>query len=478
MSSRLDVTLVHPRMGGRGDVRSLRTWEMQPLWAAMLKAHTPDWASVRLVDDRLESIDFHRPTDLVGINVETFTALRAYQIADEYRRRGVPVVLGGFHPTLVPEEAMTFADAIVVGEGEPVWPQVLADTAAGRLQRCYEAEAPMDLSGMSADRTVFEGKRYLPLQLVETGRGCPFACEFCAVTRFYGGRYRRRPTDQVIAEVASLPSKRVFFVDDNVVGDGHDHARELFAGLVPLGIQWLSQASIDSSGDEEVLALMARSGCRCLLVGMETLDPDNLALMGKRVNADRPDYDAAIAAFKRHGIPLYVTMMLGYDHDDARTPDRLLAFASRHRLFMAAFNHVTPFPGTPLYERLESESRLRFERWWLDPEYEYGMLPHEPGLIPAGRLETECQRLRRTFYGASSIARRALDPVNTGSPSRAATYFFVQTSLMRDVRRRAGLYLGDPDGRRDLGQDLRGAHPTGRAHVETGVAVHRAGVEA
>lgn len=433
---------MHPRMGGRPGVRSLRTWEMQPLWAATLKAHTPEGVDVALVDDRLEAIDFDAPADVVGINAETYTARRGYEVAEGFRRRGVPVVIGGFHASLVPEEAMQHADAVVIGEGEPVWGRLLADASAGRLRSRYEAERPMDLADLKTDRSIFAGKRYLPLELVETGRGCPHSCEFCSVTRFFRGRYRPRPVAGVVAELQSISSRRVFFVDDNIIGRGAAASRELFSALVPLRLKWVSQASLDTARDEELLGLMCASGCSCLLVGIESLDPANLRLMGKSVNSAFSDYDAAITTMRRKRIPLYCTMLVGYDFDDTETPERLFAFAEKHKVFMAAFNHVTAFPGTPLYDRLRSEGRLRHDRWWMSEGYRYGSLPHEPRGASAAALEASCQAMRERFYGPASITRRLFDATNGGSLMRAAAFLAANASVMRDVRRRNGFHLG------------------------------------
>jgi radical SAM superfamily enzyme YgiQ (UPF0313 family) len=263
------------------------------------------------------------------------------------------------------------------------------------------------------------------------------------VSRFHGGRYRRRPVEAVLDEVRRLRTKRVFFVDDNIFGERAD-ARRLFDGLRPLGVTWVGQGSLELSDDPTMLDAVAKSGCACLLVGIESLDPANLEAMGKRVNAARSDYDSVLARFREKRLPLYCTMLLGYDHDTIDTPDRLFAFATRNKLFMAAFNHVTPFPGTPLYARLGDEGRLRYERWWLDPAYEYGCLPFEPAGVAAGPLEDACQVMRGRFYGPRSIAHRALSRQNVGSPGRAAAFAAANLSLMRDVRRRDRLHLGDP----------------------------------
>ena len=216
------LTLIHPCIGRRRGQRYIRSWQMEPLPPATIAGLTPPDVDVRFYDDRMEEIPFDEPTDLVAISVETYTARRAYQIASEYRRRGVPVVMGGFHPTLCPDEVAEYADSVVVGEAEGIWPRLIDDFRHGRMEPMYRAERPaVTRGGLRPDRRIFRGKRYLPIGLVEAGRGCHFKCDFCAVQAMFNSTQTRRPLDRVIAEIASIRDSRklFFFVDDNITSN-------------------------------------------------------------------------------------------------------------------------------------------------------------------------------------------------------------------------------------------------------------------
>jgi radical SAM superfamily enzyme YgiQ (UPF0313 family) len=440
------LTLIHPCVGRRAGEPYIRSWQMEPLAPAVLAGLTPPGVQVRFYDDRLEAVPFDEPADLVALSVETYTARRAYQIASEYRRRGVPVVLGGFHPTLVPEEASEYAEAIVVGEAEGVWPEVLADAAGGRLRRVYRAPARPSLRGLRPDRSIFAGKRYLPIGLVEAGRGCHFRCEFCAVQAYFGSTQTRRPEEEILDEirrVRGMGRKLIFFVDDNITSN-MAQAKAFFRALIPLRIRWVSQASINAAHDEEFLRLLKASGCQGLLIGFESLNPDNLARMGKSFNTARGGYEVALANLRRHGIRLYVTFILGYDEDDGDTSRETLAFALRHRFYMVAFNHLTPFPGTPLYERLEREGRLLFDRWWLHPRYRYGMVPFAPRGATAEEVRARCVEARSAFYSWPSMLRRSLDfRVNSNSFFMWSNFFVINTLMRKEVLQRQDFPLGD-----------------------------------
>jgi radical SAM superfamily enzyme YgiQ (UPF0313 family) len=416
---------------------------MEPLPAATLAGLTPDGVDIKFYDDRMEPVPFDEPTDLVAISVETYTARRAYQIASEYRRRGVPVVMGGFHASLCPDEVARFADAVVIGEAEGVWSQVLADAERGALQAYYRVSARPSLAGLRPDRSIFLGKRYLPLALVEAGRGCHFRCDFCAVQTVFAGTQTRRPVDDILAELEGLGNRPlVFFVDDNITSNLAE-AKVFFRELARLKIRWVSQASINAAHDEEFLAIIAASGCQGVLIGFESLNPDNLKRMNKGFNMMKGGYEQALANLRRHGIRLYITFVFGYDEDTEASFAETVAFARQHRFYIASFNHLTPFPGTPLYQRLAGEGRLRFEHWWLDEDYRYNMVPFEPQHMSAERLQRGCVEARAAFYGWPSIWERGLDPVNRAGGRMWWHYYPINVLFRREVAQRDGYPLGD-----------------------------------
>ena len=445
------LTLIHPCIGRRPGERYIRSWQMEPLPPATIAGLTPADVDIRFYDDRMERIPYDEAADLVGISVETYTAKRAYQIASEYRRRGVPVVMGGFHPTLCPEEAAGYAESIVIGEAEAVWPRLIDDFRHGRMEGVYRAPARPALKGVRPDRRIFRGKRYLAIGLVEAGRGCHFHCDFCAVQAMFGATQTRRPLDEIISELAAIrdTKKLFFFVDDNITSN-IAQAKEFLRALAPLGIRWVSQSSINAAHDEEFLSLLARSGCQGVLIGFESLDPAALAAMNKSFNAMRGGYEVALANLRRYRLRLYGTFIFGYDADTPESFRRSVEFAEAHRLYIAAFNHLTPFPGTPLYARLAAEDRLLFERWWLDDRYRYNMVPFRPASMTPEALQRHCLDARRAFYAWASIARRGVDPVNRSDFFMFRNFFPINGMLRVDTKRRDGFPLGDEEWRGPL----------------------------
>jgi len=435
------VTLVQPCLGRRPGERYLRTWQMEPLPLAVLAGLTPPDVEVRLVDDRLEAIPYDAPTDLVAMSVETYTARRAYQIASEFRARGVPVVMGGFHAMLAPDEVARYAESVVVGEAEALWAEVIDDHRHGRGRKLYRAASRPRLGSARPDRRIYRGKRYLPVGLVEAGRGCPYHCEFCAIHSAYGPSRTPRPVDAVVQDVLAASAERTltFIVDDNLGAD-RAAAFELLGALAAHRRPWVTQCSIQAALDEDWAARLAAAGCIGVLIGFESLDRGTLRAMGKGFNV--PDaYRSAVRTLRRHRIGVYGTFVLGYDGDG---PDALLPavdFAREERLFLAAFAHLVPFPGTPLHRRLAAEGRLLHERWWLDPDYRFGQVAYRPARMTGAELRAACLDARRRFYSWASIAARA--PGNLGTP-RAALAFAVANLLhRRELSQRDGHPLGD-----------------------------------
>ena len=440
----LRLTLIHPCIGRRVGQRYIRTWQMEPLPAATLAGLTPDDVEIRFYDDRMEVIPFDEPTDLVALSVETYTAKRCYQIASEYRRRGVPVAMGGFHAALCPDEVAGYADAVVVGEAEQLWPRVLDDFRHGTPQPLYRADGRPSLAGLRPRREIFRGKRYLSVGLVEAGRGCHFRCDFCAIQTVFEGRQTRRPLDEVLDEVRRVARQRklIFFVDDNITSN-LDQAKEFFRALIPLGIRWVGQSSINAAHDPEFLDLLARSGCMGILIGFESLDPENLRAMNKSFNVMGGGYDVALARLNEGRIRLYGTFLFGYDHDTPESFEGAVSFARRHGMYIAAFNHLTPFPGTPLYAQLEQQGRLAYERWWLDDDYRYNDVPFRPRGLTPEQVRRGCVEARREFYSLPSIARRWITPTNRADGFMFRHYLGINALFRSEVSLRDGYPLGD-----------------------------------
>jgi len=414
---------------------------MEPLTIAVLAGLTPD-CEISFYDDRIEAIPYDLQADLVAISVKTYTARRAYDLAARFRERGMPVVLGGYHPSLIPGEACEYADSIVIGEAECVWHEVVADAASGRLKKIYSSSGRPNLSGIRPDRSLYRNKKYMPLTLVETSRGCRFSCNFCSISAFYRRTYNYRPPREVADEIAGLGSKRIFFVDDNI-GAYPEYTRRLCGELARLNLRWVSQCSVNALRDITLIRDMAKSGCVGLLIGFESLDPENLGDMDKSWNSTMKGYEDVLAVVRDHGIAVYATFIIGYDHDNSDTFQKTVEFALRQKFFITAFNHLVPFPGTELYRRLHREGRLLFDKWWLHPGYRYGDIAFRPKLLTPEELAEGCMTARRSFFSYSSIFSRGLDfAANCRSPLSGSLYFSTNLKLRNEVLDKKGILLG------------------------------------
>ena len=373
-----------------------------PLGLAMVAALTPPVVEVSLIDENITAVDFHMETDLVGITAMTITAQRAYEIADTFRARGVKVVLGGIHPSVMPEEASQHADAVVIGEAEGIWPGLIEDFKANRLQRVYRQPERPSLLGLPVPRRdLFTPGAYFARHTISTSRGCPYSCSFCSVTSFFGHTYRCRPVEEIIREVEALEDRRfIFFVDDNIVGNPK-FAKELFRALIPYKIKWIAQASVTIARDDELLRLAAASGCIYLAIGFESLSPANLAAVGKKINV-ADEYENVVRKIHSHGIAVHGLFILGLDEDDEGIFQRTVRFSQRVRLESAQFAWPVPYPGTALYESLDKAGRILTKDW---SQYESNVV-FEPNKMSRETLHKGRDWARRELYGLHSIWRR------------------------------------------------------------------------
>lgn len=431
------IMFVRPNMitGRAGDA-------MTPLVFAYLAGLSHGRAECELYDERIETVPLDGETDLVAMTVETYTARRAYQLAASFRQRGIPVVMGGYHPTFAIEESLEHANAVVVGDAESIWPTLLGDLERGALQRIYRGSATYDLAALPVDRSIFAHKRYTPIALVQYGRGCRYACDFCSIRAFYGDGLRQRPLEDVMAEIAQLGQRHIFFVDDNLYTT-RDQLVALCRALMPLRVRWSAQVSLDVARDDELLRLMRESGCMAVIIGFESLSEANLSQMKKRWSSKLGDALMLARRLGEHGIMVYGTFVFGYDEDTVASFDRSLEFAMKAKLFLANFNPLTPMPGTPLYERLEREGRLRYRAWWIDPSYRYGDAIFNPRGMSADDLTDGCRRIRMAFNEYGSIARRMLTRAAL-APGSGNWWVYLLGNLVsrREIHHKQGAPLG------------------------------------
>ncbi len=371
-----------------------------------LAALTPPDIEVKITDENVEPIDFDEDVDLVGVTGMVMHAPRAYQIAERFRQRGIPVVMGGPHASSLPLEAKEHVDTVVIGEAENVWEGVMEDLRKGCLKPFYRADAFCSMEKLPFPRLdLLRKDAYMTINCVQTTRGCPHQCDFCHVTHFFGKTYRCRPVDEVIEEVKRLKGDFLVFIDDNIAGNRR-YAKELFTRLKPLKKQWASQASMTLTRDPELLKLAAESGCVSLFIGVESLSSENLKEVNKSFNQVH-QLEAAMKAVHDHDIMVLAGFIFGLDHDDEGVFERTLRFCERNRIELPSFFLLTPLPGTTLFQRMESEERLLHKDWG---QYNGATVVFKPRLMTEETLQRGFNWACKEGYSWSSIFKRVFHP--------------------------------------------------------------------
>ena len=400
----IDPAYEHPFMSHSQKV--IKNIWFARLTLTTLAALTPEDIEVKITDENVEPIDFEEDVDLVGVTGMIMHASRAYQIAERFRQRRIPVVMGGPHASSLPLEVKEHVDAVVIGEAEPVWGGLIEDLKQGCLRPFYKADAFCSMRGFPPPRIDLLRKgAYMTVNCVQTTRGCPHRCDFCFVTHFFGKTYRCRPVEEVIDEVKRLEGEFLVFVDDNIAGD-RQYAKELFTRMRPLKKKWASQASLTLARDPELLRLAAESGCVSLFLGIESLSSKNLAEMNKAFNRV-PQFKDAIKTFHDHDIMIVAGFIFGLDHDDEGVFERTLSFCERNRIELPSFFILTPLPGTPLFQKMESEGRLLHKDW---TQYNGAEVVFRPQLMTEETLQRGFNWVCKEAYSLGSIAKRVFHP--------------------------------------------------------------------
>jgi radical SAM superfamily enzyme YgiQ (UPF0313 family) len=383
-------------------VRRSRVLNFQQITMPYLAAFVPPRWAVLHVDEAVEPVDLQAPADLVAITFHTPSAPHAYDLAARFRQRGTPVVLGGPHVTLMPDEAQAHADVIFVGEAELHWPRFLAEFEAGHHRERYSCLEPPALGQAPMARKDLFHRRDHTAGVLFATRGCAHRCDFCTLAVMYRRRVRHRPVEAVAREYASFRGKVVILWDDNLAGD-IEYAKALFRALAPHGKWWSSQASIHAANDDEFLELAARSGCKQLFVGLESVSQASVDEASKGFNrVDR--YAEAIARIHAHGIAVQAGIIFGFDHDTEAVFDQTLDFLETAGVQNATFNILTPFPGTRLHQRLEAEGRILTRDW---SKYNgRADVVYQPRHMSPEALLDGYRRANKRFYSWRSMRRR------------------------------------------------------------------------
>jgi radical SAM superfamily enzyme YgiQ (UPF0313 family) len=383
-------------------VASVRTriFRFSMLSALSVAAAAPPEIETEIVDENLRPIDFDGDADIIGVSFMTYNAPRAYEIARRFHHRGKTVFFGGYHASLMPEEAARHADAVCIGEAEANLPRMLEDYRHHRLQKFYRLPYP-ELRALRTSPTLFRSRDYMGASVVQATRGCCHRCEFCSVSAFSEHTFKKKPVPDVVAEIRAGGRKRVLFMDDSLAADP-DYLKALLQALVPLRIRWYSQIAFNVTRDRELLDLMRRSGCRGVFIGFESLVQESLLETRKGFNR-AAEYKAGIRELHRRGIGVMAAFVLGYDHDGPDVFARTLDFLEDTQADALQLAVLTPFPGTPLFERLERQGRIHDLNW---EHYDLGHVTFRPSNMTAAALEDGHNQILRRFYSWPCILRR------------------------------------------------------------------------
>jgi len=368
----------------------------------ILEGLTPPGIEVKVIEEEIDHIDLEQECNLVGISCLTANAPRAYELCQEFKKRGKTVVLGGVHPTILPDEALQYADCVVVGEAEGVWETLINDFQNDHLKRKYHDPTPDLGKYIPKDFSKIIKKRLYNLIPLMTTKGCPYNCDFCCVTNLFGKKIRHIPIENIIRDIQESGAKNFLFLDDNIIGHPK-YSKELFKAIKPLKINWVGQASISLLvGDDELLQLAAESGCKMLFLGIESVSVEQLKLIRKAIK-DIEHLESAFKKIKKMGILIHASMVFGFDNDTTEIFDDTVQFLIKNKVNTVSFNVLTPYPGTKTYQDMKKEGRLISTDWRY---YDHNTVVFKPKNMTPYELQIGKVEARKKFYSISSVLKR------------------------------------------------------------------------
>ena len=414
---------------------------MKPLVFAVFDKITPKDIQIEYIDERVEDLPSVINSDVIALSVDTYAARRAYEIAKKYKTSNNKIVLGGFHPSAMPDEALEYCDTVLIGDAEDTWPAYLEDLKNGSQKEKYISTNRCSLTKIDFNSKAFNGKKYLPIGLVQFSRGCKFNCDFCSVASFYRCKVRQKNVDLIVEEIRGIKEKILLIIDDNIFLD-EESAIQLFQAIKPLKKKWGCQISIDVAMNDRLLNAMKESGCVLVMIGFESLNPDNLKIMNKVANLNLETYEKAIQNIYKHGLMIYASFVLGYDYETAESIEETLKFAIKHNFATANFNPLMPMPDTKLYSRLKSQNKLIYDKWWIEKGYKYGDTVYSPESMTADELKNGCMNARYQFNSYKSIFKRLFSNKLHLNPLNAFVFIALNIVTRKEIYRKQGQTLG------------------------------------
>ena len=402
----MKILLISPAVSAQK--RTVKELMMPQLALYILKGLTPAGHEVKIIEEEVDVIDPDEECDLVGISCMTANAPRAYEVAAEFRKRNKTVVMGGVHPTILPDEALQHADTVVMGEAEGVWEDLLLDFAAGKLKARYHNPTPDLDRYIEKDFSKIIRKRLFNIVPIMTSRGCPYNCDFCCVTDLFGKKIRHAPVKNIVRDIVTSGAKNFMFLDDNIIGHPK-YAKELFRALIPLKIRWVGQASMSLLKETELLELAAESGCKVLFFGLESVTEAPLKTMKKSLK-DTEDLRQTIKKIKKAGILIHASMIFGFDSDTPQVFKETVDFLIRNKISTVSFNILTPYPGTKTYNDLKLSGRLLTDNWQY---YDHNTVVFSPTNMSPLELQQGKTDARTRFYRRISFVKRLLGNLNS-----------------------------------------------------------------